>query len=111
MSAILAFLVLLLSTHPIVELTAAASNKGCMKQMSCCKKKTACEKKESKQNNKDACRNGCNPFMPCSSCCYFIAEKPALSFEPVFKIIGKTMEEISFISHYHHDVWQPPELI
>ena len=109
-TAILALIVLFLSTKCMV--IEYGSPVKCKKtEKSSCSKNKSCGKPEEENSTKN-CKTVCNPFMACSGCVYVSTVKEVLTVPSfLFKSVKNGCQTNRFISTYISSAWKPPEFI
>lgn len=109
-AAILAVIVLVLSTQCMIIENGVAVNCQKAEQTTCSKKKSCGDARE--QESTKNCKTVCNPFMACSGCVYVSSVKETLPLPSLlFNSVKNGCRPNLFISTYISSDWKPPECI
>lgn len=107
---LLSLVVLFLSVKSVVEPAALLKEVD-----ACCKEKVVChDAAENQKDEHNCCNDLCSPFQPC---CPYVAFSTMITTaieQSKFSPLGEkcfSLYNVSFVSKYTSDFWQPPKSI
>ena len=110
LSIILSVYVLFLTIFPALPMALASEKTGHCKRSCCMTNEQQRPTPPSDQQNKDCCKDVCNPFMRCCNCYALIRQPQPLSspftyFNQKFTLLIQTPS-----SDFLSDAWHPPQI-